>query len=81
MSNSLFGTIYLGYIVDTGIGGLELLTNFGVNPSGVSSCVSLLPKGEKCDRPSRERDFWRGLYASLLPIDRGPLHLGERCSL
>ncbi|PIO11481.1 hypothetical protein AB205_0059550, partial [Aquarana catesbeiana] len=68
VSNALFGTICLGYCVGRGIGGLELLTNFGVNPSGVSSCVSLLPKGEKCDRPSRERDFWRGLNASLLPI-------------
>ncbi|PIO39945.1 hypothetical protein AB205_0173450, partial [Aquarana catesbeiana] len=47
VSNALFGTICLGYCVGTGIRGLELLTNFGVNPSGVSSCVSLLPKGEK----------------------------------
>ncbi|PIO40402.1 hypothetical protein AB205_0114120, partial [Aquarana catesbeiana] len=53
VSNALFGTIYLGYCVGTGIRGLELLTNFGVNPSGVSSCVSLLPKGERCDRRTR----------------------------
>ncbi|PIO09265.1 hypothetical protein AB205_0068870, partial [Aquarana catesbeiana] len=59
VSNTLFGTICLGYCVGTGIRGLKLLTNFRVNPSGVSSCVSLLLKGEKCDRPSRERDFWR----------------------
>ncbi|PIO35234.1 hypothetical protein AB205_0107220, partial [Aquarana catesbeiana] len=53
VSNDLFGTIYLGYCVGTGIRGLELLTNFGVNPSGVSSCVSLLPKGERCDGRAR----------------------------
>ncbi|PIO32017.1 hypothetical protein AB205_0157880, partial [Aquarana catesbeiana] len=47
VSNALFGTICLGYCVGTGITGLELWTNFGVNPSGVSSCVSLLQKGEK----------------------------------
>ena len=72
VSNTLFGIIYLGYCVGTGSRGLELWTNFGVNPSGVSSCVSLLPKGEKCHRPSRDRGCWRGLYASLLPFDYGP---------
>ncbi|PIO32465.1 hypothetical protein AB205_0130490, partial [Aquarana catesbeiana] len=53
VSNALFVTICLGYCVGTGIRGLELLTNFGVNPSGVSSCVSLLPKGERCDGRAR----------------------------
>ncbi|PIO34500.1 hypothetical protein AB205_0171390 [Aquarana catesbeiana] len=53
VSNTLFGIIYLGYCVGTGSRGLELLTNFGVNPSGVSSCVSLLPKGERCDGRAR----------------------------
>ena len=55
VSNALFGAIYLGYGMDTSIGGLDLLTDFGVNPFGVSSCVSLPPKGERCNGMTRDK--------------------------
>ena len=50
VSNALFGAIYLGYGMDTSIEGLVLLTN-----SGVSSCVSLPLKGERCNGMTRDK--------------------------